>query len=146
MKNGRAKMNNNVLDIVCNSVNEILDLNEEHNISLKSKLKDNLDLDSISTLSFLMSLEETLVKDRYKNIDLSKRECECLFYMLHGQSAQNISNVLGITRRTVESYIENIKNKMAVSSKRDLIDKAHHLGYALTLPLNMLKKLNGNII
>ena len=53
-------MNDDVFKIICKSVKETLNLSDEYNISLQSKLKEDLGLDSMSTLSFLMSLEENL--------------------------------------------------------------------------------------
>ncbi len=53
-------MHNNVFDIVCQSIMATLNLDETHAISLQSRLKDDLGLDSMSTLSFLMSLEDNI--------------------------------------------------------------------------------------
>ncbi len=53
-------MKSKVFEIVCQSIREILHLEKDCNISLHSKLKEDLGLDSMSTLSFLMSLEENL--------------------------------------------------------------------------------------
>ena len=50
----------NVFEAVCGSVKEVLSLGDDHAISSESKLKDDLGLDSMSTLSFLMSLEDNL--------------------------------------------------------------------------------------
>jgi DNA-binding CsgD family transcriptional regulator len=53
---------------------------------------------------------------------LSKREIECLRLTVRGQSARMVANYLGISQRTVEEYLNNIKLKFGVSSKSELID------------------------
>lgn len=54
---------------------------------------------------------------------LSRRECEVLFYVLNGMSAKTISEVLSISRRTIETHVDNIKIKLNCPSKQALIRK-----------------------
>ena len=58
-----------------------------------------------------------------KNIYLSKREFECTSLLVHGRTSKQIAKVMNISHRTVEHYISNIKNKMGVSTKFELIGK-----------------------
>lgn len=53
--------------------------------------------------------------------DLSKRELELLRYLSSGFPSSYIAKELKISQRTVESYIENIKNKLNCNSKVELI-------------------------
>lgn len=55
---------------------------------------------------------------------LSQREIECLQLSVRGKTAKQVANELGISRRTVEEYLDNIKIKMGVFSKAELINKA----------------------
>lgn len=57
----------------------------------------------------------------------SKREVECIYLTVRGKSAKQISNELKISRRTVEEYLTNIKVKMGVYTKSELIDNAINL-------------------
>lgn len=57
------------------------------------------------------------------NIYLSKREKECLQHYVRGKSAREISEILNLSRRTVEHYLESAKTKFSVSTKSELIDK-----------------------
>ena len=43
--------------------------------------------------------------------DLSARELECLFCVLRGMTAKRVAEILQLSKRTVEFYISNIKNK-----------------------------------
>lgn len=52
---------------------------------------------------------------------LSSRECEVLSYLACGSTAKQIGLLLGISRRTVEHHIENIKLKTCCASKAELI-------------------------
>lgn len=51
---------------------------------------------------------------------LSPREQECLDLYVKGHSAQTTAAMLGLSQRTVEHYFDNIKNKLGLTSKRDL--------------------------
>ncbi len=55
---------------------------------------------------------------------LSQREMQCLYQATRGKTAKQIAKALSLSNRTVEHYLDNIKNKMGVSSKAELIAKA----------------------
>lgn len=73
------------------------------------------------------------------DIYLTVRENECLFLLLHGGTAKQIAQTLHLSRRTVETYIDNIKIKFDCNSKSELISKAIALGYLDTIPLRFLQ-------
>lgn len=52
--------------------------------------------------------------------ELTLREKQCIKLLLKGKSARETGETLGISRRTVEFYFENIKNKLSCSSKREI--------------------------
>ena len=53
---------------------------------------------------------------------LSKRELECLHLTIKGYTAKRIGRELGISHRTVEEYLLNIRIKTGASSKAELIE------------------------
>ncbi len=53
---------------------------------------------------------------------LSVRESECLILYLLGKSTKEIGNDLGLSSRTVESYIENTKAKLGSRTKAEMRD------------------------
>lgn len=53
----------------------------------------------------------------------SKREKECIQFLLMGMTAKEIAKKLQLSHRTVESYLENIKYKTECPSKSQLISK-----------------------
>lgn len=54
-------------------------------------------------------------------VELSKREIDCLAGIYQGKTAARIGQELLISKRTVESYIENLKIKLMCKNKSELI-------------------------
>lgn len=65
---------------------------------------------------------------------LSTRELECLFCVLRGMSAKKIAERLQLSKRTVESYLENLKNKLGCETKAELLAFAMQQGYFNMIP------------
>lgn len=72
---------------------------------------------------------------------LSKREQECLFYILRGKSAKEIGRILNLTPRTIEHYIENIKYKLNCRTKVDLIIKAKEEDFLDAIPESIFSNM-----
>lgn len=53
---------------------------------------------------------------------LSRRELDCMKYVVNGKTAREVAAILGLSKRTVEFYISNIKSKLHVTSKSQLIE------------------------
>lgn len=73
------------------------------------------------------------LKNKYQNKKnelccLSNREIECLELLINGNTAKMIAAKLNLSVRTIEHYLDNIKTKLNVTSKYQLIDKALTLG------------------
>ncbi|MEO8402096.1 MAG: LuxR C-terminal-related transcriptional regulator [Gammaproteobacteria bacterium] len=56
-------------------------------------------------------------------ISLSKRETQCLQFYVRGKTVKSIAALLDLSHRTVEFYLANIKRKLNISSKHELIEK-----------------------
>lgn len=74
------------------------------------------------TQSSQILIDDSLKKlhDKYK---LSSRELDCIYYLIRGKSAREIAEKLNLSTRTIESHIINIKDKINVTSKSELIEK-----------------------
>ncbi len=70
---------------------------------------------------FLLSLETDPQKAKMIS-SLTEREKSCIYWLLKGRSASETAKKLFLSPRTVESYLENIKNKCGISKKSDLFD------------------------
>jgi len=74
---------------------------------------------------------------QYGDINISKRESECLFYLLRRRSVPEIANILQLSKRTIESYIDNIKFKMNCYSQDELREKSISLGFLNIIPFSL---------
>ena len=52
---------------------------------------------------------------------LSQKELECVDLLLENKTAKQIAEKLNLSRRTVESYFDHVKNKLECDSKAQLI-------------------------
>lgn len=68
---------------------------------------------------------EQSINARYR--DLTRRELQCLQISLRGRSARQAAIELGLSQRTVEEYLNNVKKKLGVTSKSEMINVAINL-------------------
>lgn len=69
-----------------------------------------------------LELDDLFLQFNNQEIFLSKREWKCLAYLSCGRSSKEISSFLGLSHRTVEYYINNIKLKTNVRYKSELLN------------------------
>lgn len=70
--------------------------------------------------------------------ELSQRELECLFLQLRGKTVKQIAEILALSKRTIESYIDNIKSKLGCLNKAELLVTAMNHGYQHHVPKSLL--------
>jgi DNA-binding CsgD family transcriptional regulator len=68
---------------------------------------------------------------------LSSREAECAYHLSMGKSIKEIANLVDLSPRTVEAYLNNIKAKLNVTCRSKLIDLFNENG--LQSFINVLK-------
>ncbi len=56
------------------------------------------------------------------NFSLSKKEFECLFYLVQGRTMKEIARFMNVSFRTVEFHLNNVKKKLHCNKKSQLID------------------------
>lgn len=88
----------------------------EKNI-MPSQQKVNLFINEINGRSIF-------VNKNFTQENISKREKECLIGLLQGKTAEQIGIVLSLSKRTVEKYFENLKNKLGCQNKTELLVEA----------------------
>lgn len=54
-------------------------------------------------------------------VKLSRREVQCIDYLLQGLSNKLIAAELHLSQRTIESYVDSIKIKLCCRNKMELI-------------------------
>jgi DNA-binding CsgD family transcriptional regulator len=61
--------------------------------------------------------------DLFKGVYFTKREAETLFYLLQGKTIPQVGKCLNLSARTIEFYVKNMKLKIGVNTKIELLDK-----------------------
>lgn len=59
--------------------------------------------------------------DHSADARLSPREQECLFWVVRGKSSTDISSILNISPRTVDSYMEKVCAKLHVRTRIEAV-------------------------
>jgi DNA-binding CsgD family transcriptional regulator len=93
----------------------------EHNLIFEQQKEVNKDVRSLRALLNKINHDKVLLRLPEKNVLLSKRETECLVLLCRGKTVKGIGQVLDISPRTVESYINKIKAKTGCAYKSDII-------------------------
>ena len=70
--------------------------------------------------------------EKYPGIYFTSQEAKCMFYCMNRFTSKKTSQYMKIDFRTVESYRENMREKIGAISKKDLISKirkTHFMDY-----------------
>ena len=68
-------------------------------------------------------LDSILAKFKFNLDKLSKRESECVCYILRGMTTKQMANVMCLSPRTIEGYILNIRNKLDCKNRYEIMSK-----------------------
>lgn len=79
-------------------------------------------------------------KDSTNKLILSNRQIECLALLNVGKTVKEIGKILELSPRTVEDYLNNIKQKLGCRNLRQLIKKTIELENTPTYSLNLLHR------
>lgn len=71
----------------------------------------------------LQPMNNILLGRELDGVYLSKREIDCIYQLVKGRTIKMTAKILELSPRTVEYYLENIKAKLKVNSKAELIHK-----------------------
>lgn len=79
------------------------------------------------------ALDQLITEINGKEISLSIREAQCLFFLTQGKSAKEIGRELALSNRTIENYLHKIKSKFNCYTRYDLLQllEKHHLTHLL---------------
>ncbi len=84
-------------------------------------LKDDSDLPDEGILYFSGDRTALLETCGWKNLlKLSKREKQCLVLLKKGHTYHTIGLSLGLSERTIEHYLESVKNKLGLETRTEL--------------------------
>jgi DNA-binding CsgD family transcriptional regulator len=60
------------------------------------------------------------------NCKFSRRELECLYHLCNGKTAKQTARDMLLSNRTIETYLENIRNKTGSNNKLEVISRFAH--------------------
>lgn len=69
---------------------------------------------------------------------LTRRETDVMYYLILGMNSNMISEKLSLSKRTIQHYIENTKDKMGCTTTRQLVELALYMGFNKQVPLRLL--------
>lgn len=75
---------------------------------------------------------------QYHSYNLTRRESECLFYLIRGFTVSQIADRLHRSIRTIEKHVCHLKDKLSCQSRAELTEKSIHLGFVFNIPLSFL--------
>lgn len=75
---------------------------------------------------------------KYGDLYFTRRESECMLWLLRGKTINGVALVLKLSPRTVEYYIKNMKNKLGCRTKFELID--------LVYTSEFMKSVEGKVV
>jgi len=78
--------------------------------------------------------------DDYEGVYFTNREAECLMHLLEGKTIVATAKELGLSHRTVEFYVKNMKMKVGAVSKIQLIEKIGKTDFVKNYHYNILMK------
>lgn len=73
-----------------------------------------------------------------EDIKLTPRQTECLFLLLRGMPSKRIAQILALSVRTIEEFIEQLRQKFSCNTKFQLLEKAIEFGYMNFIPVRFL--------
>lgn len=92
-------------------------------LGLQNKYEISDALNALADLGIIRCRrKERPIPSIINDVTLTKREIECLELIDKGMTAKRVAEKLNLSKRTIEGYFENIKNKLGVRSKYDLIN------------------------
>jgi DNA-binding CsgD family transcriptional regulator len=111
--------------IKTNEENKILPPNFDPNYkSFLQQTAQNLSLDrsNLQNLNNILQLRKYPLDYDGKKTYITARELDCLQHLAQGNSQKEVGHTLHISCRTVENHLENIKRKLGVYTKKQMLD------------------------
>lgn len=69
------------------------------------------------------------LSSHYGPVEITAREVDCLIGLLEGKTAPEIASRLGRSKRTVETHLNSVKQKLDCNTKSELIEKLIAKGF-----------------
>lgn len=97
-------------------------LQKNKNIGLNHEIETLISEELPIGIKKSRDLRSYFLGDNYPGIYLTKREAECMFWVVQDYTIAATAIKMGLSSRTVEFYVKNLKLKLACASKKELIE------------------------
>jgi len=87
----------------------------------------------------LIGQSSYMLSTKFSSVKITERQSEVLFYTIRGKTVKQIARFLSLSPRTIDEYLEQLRNKFDSSNKHELIDKAICSGFLNVIPETLLK-------
>lgn len=74
-----------------------------------------------------LNIDKYYLGDEFQDRYLTKRELECIKWVAYGRAQVDIAKTLGISQKTVETHISNVKAKLNCFKSAQLVHRLHSL-------------------
>lgn len=129
------RQNHKIINIYINKIDllrkYIRFFNKKHNNLLRQAEERSVNLIQIKPETYyamnnildvsLNDIDDTFDIQKLGLAKLSKRQEQCLYYFLKGKTAKETAQLLNLSHRTVEEYLNHLKKKLGCRTKRDLL-------------------------
>lgn len=88
---------------------------------LIEQLKNRCDTEKSKNIRYPLERHHSQFMCNGREILLNQREFECLVRLIQGKTNKIIGAEIGLSHRTVEYYIDNLKAKVGCHKKKDII-------------------------
>ncbi len=89
----------------------------------------------------MRGVQKVILKN-FQHGQLTHKESEILYYFIRGASARNIAEILYRSRRTIETHIDSIKNKLGIYKKSELIEFCIENNMLNSIPASLLSNVS----
>jgi DNA-binding CsgD family transcriptional regulator len=72
-------------------------------------------------VSYLLSMQTETDAHPDRDMELTERELECLYWIAEGKTSDEIAVILGISRNTINNYITSVMRKTATKNRSEAI-------------------------
>ncbi len=87
-----------------------------------------------------------VLREALSEFNLTVRESQNMFYLIRNFSTQYIANELEVSKRTVDEHVDNIKRKLGLGHRREVIDFAFANGLLHFIPVGISWRKNSLVI
>lgn len=104
-------------------------------------LYDRMQAYRACSAKFYPATAKQLVVDldgQYQGIKLSPRQAEVMFFLLRCYSNKDIASRLGLSPRTVDTYVDQLRVKFSCSTRSQIIEHGLAAGFLGILPESLL--------